>query len=183
MPGLPKAAPSGAAPGSAGGVGRPDAVDSSGASGAVEGSAEGGGLRERLVAARRRGPRHPGQRQARVNLRVSEDDARALEAAARLTGLTVSGYVAAAALAAAAGQPAPRPRVGAREVVTREALLAVNQARAQLRHVGGNLNQLAKAANTTGELPPNLSQVLEEVHAAVAEVDAATVRLTRRRPE
>ena len=52
--------------------------------------------------------------------------------------------------------------------------------RRELGRVGNNVNQLARAAHTTGELPAErrLLEALEEVRAAIAAVHGESVRLS-----
>jgi Bacterial mobilisation protein (MobC) len=163
MPGQPKPGPAGPGPGAD--ASRPGAVEEDGE---TAGRAGGG---------RRRGPRHEGQRRRRITFRLHDGEAAALAGAARRAGLTVAGYAASAALAAAAGMPSPRPVTSDRELASRAAVLALNRARAELRHVGVNVNQLAKVANTTGVLPAGLAAVIADVERAVDAVDRAVTDL------
>jgi len=118
-----------------------------------------------------------GQRQVRVGLRLSQDEAEELQQAADRTGLTLSGYAAAAALAAATRTAAPRA-VPAADRRTRELLGALVAGRFELAKVGNNLNQIARAANIDGTvLPAQLRDVLARVEAGVRLLDDRTVRL------
>lgn len=146
--------------------------------GAVRPGGVGGTARASAAAGRRRrGPRVVGQRQVRVGLRLSQDEAEELQQAADRTGLTLSGYAAAAALAAATRTAAPRA-VPAADRHERELLGALVAGRFELAKVGNNLNQIARAANIDGAvLPAQLRDVLARVEAGVRLLDARTVRL------
>jgi len=163
---LPKPAPAGAGPDSLAGAG-----------GAVRPGGVGGRARaDRATprSARRRG-RDGGRREVRVYLRVNPDEASELQQAADRTGMSVAGYAAATALAAAAGIPPPRALPAADER-TRELLGALVAARFELARVGTNLNQLAKSANIDGTVPPaQLREVLARVDAGVRRLDVQTL--------
>ena len=73
-----------------------------------------------------------------LRVSYSDDELDALRAAAERSGLTLTGYVAAAALAAAQGAAVAAPAPAAREVLG-ELILA----RVQVRRVGSLLNQVA----------------------------------------
>ena len=83
------------------------------------------------------------------------------------------------ALAAARGTAPPAPSA------SREALVELMAARAQVRRFGGNVNQAVAALNSTGEAPQwlALAQAVELTTWAVARVDAAAEQMMRRRPE
>ncbi len=164
----PKPAPVGAGSGAVAAGGR----------GAVRPGGVGGTARAGTAAGRRRrGPRVVGQRQVRVGLRLSQDEAEELQQAADRTGLTLSGYAAAAALAVASRTAAPRA-VPAADRQTRELLGALVAGRFELAKVGNNLNQIARAANFDGAvLPAQLREVLARVEAGVRLLDARTVWL------
>jgi len=163
----PKPAPVGAGPGAV----------AAGGQGAVRPGGVGGTTRAGTAAGRRRGPRVVGQRQVRVGLRLSQDEADELQQAAERTGLTLSGYAAAAALAAASRTAAPRA-VPAADRHKRELLGALVAGRFELAKVGNNLNQIARAANIDGTvLPAQLRDVLARVEAGVRLLDDRTVRL------
>ncbi len=165
----PKPAPAGAGPGAAAGV----EVGEGGRPGGVGGVGEVG----RAVGRRRRGPRVQGQRQVRVGLRVSGQEAGLLQQAADRTGMTVAGYAAAAALAAAGGTAPPRA-LPAADRRSRELLGALVAARFELARVGVNLNQLARSANIDGTvLPEQLGAVLARVDAGVRLLDDRTVQV------
>lgn len=105
--------------------------------------------------ARKRGGRPRGARRGgKVEVRVSAAEKRGLRDAAAEAGLTVSEYVRRRSL----GQP----------VVAR----ADRETRVLLRRIGVNLNQLARAANTSGSAAPErlLREALAEVRRVLAEL-------------
>ncbi len=102
-------------------------------------------------------PGRPAKRESetraeRVAFRVTQDEADRLQIAADRAGVTVSEYCRAAALGA---------RLRARK--ERD----VSSALVELNRVGVNLNQIARALNRGTGLPSDLSEVLDEVRAAV----------------
>src|SRR5664280_3826096 len=99
-----------------------------------------------VVATRHREHRFPGRRRP-VQGRFGEDEFAAIELAAGRAGLTPTGYVGAVALAAARGTVPPVPSA------SREALVELMAARAQVRRFGGNVNQAVAAFHSTGEAP------------------------------
>jgi hypothetical protein len=110
-------------------------------------------------------------------MRLADAEHAALSQAAERSGLTLSGYAATAALAAAAGQPAPDDRQAQRLM---SELMAT---RAQLRRYGSNLNQVARALNAGGEAPEWVSVAVRLTDRVVDRIDAAVTDLTSaRRP-
>lgn len=99
-----------------------------------------------------------------------------MAAAAVRAGLTPTGYIAASALAAAAGTAPP---VGS---LTRDALSELMAARTQVKRFATNVNQAAKAVNSGAEPPEWLTRAVELTSRAVERVDEATVLLLRRLP-
>lgn len=130
-------------------------------------SGDEGGLRGRDRRHQRPCRRH------RVNLRLTPAEHGALAAAARAAGLTVSGYAAAAALAAAAGVIAPGSPA-------RQALAELLAARTAVARVGGNINQIARAANAGVDLAPNqLASALRVATTAAQRIQTAAETLSR----
>jgi hypothetical protein len=129
-----------------------------------------------VVATRHREHRFPGRRRP-VQVRFGEDEYAAIELAAGRAGLTPTGYVGAVALAAARGTVPPVPSA------SREALVELMAARAQVRRFGGNVNQAVAAFHSTGAAPEWLAPAVELTARAVARVDAAAEQMMRRRPE
>jgi hypothetical protein len=112
-------------------------------------------------------------------LRIADEELVLVRAAAQRAGLTPSGYVADAALAAAVGgePPAGDPY--------REALLELMAARTQVRRFGTNVNQAVKAFNATGQAPEWLDRAVALTARAVERLDDAAdsvARHTRPRP-
>ncbi|NAZ85233.1 plasmid mobilization protein [Kineococcus indalonis] len=117
-------------------------------------------------------------RNRQVKLRCSEEEFTALAAAARLAGLTVSGYAAEAALAAARGAEAPST------APLRAALVEVMAARSQVRRFAVNVNQAVAALHATGQAPEWLAGAVLVTARAVARLDevAGQLAAATRRP-
>jgi hypothetical protein len=97
-----------------------------------------------------------------LTVRLSAEERAAIDEAADRAGLVVGSYARQAMLGAPAPRQVRRPPVERRELAR---LLA------ELGHIGGNLNQLAKAVNTGvvaygGEIEAALDG-LQEVRAAI----------------
>jgi Bacterial mobilisation protein (MobC) len=104
-----------------------------------------------------------------VTVRLSTEEYAALDEAAERAGLVVGSYARQAMLGAPAARQVRRPPVERRELAR---LLA------ELGHIGGNLNQLAKAANTGivvygGEIEAALGGLLEVRDAILAALGRA----------
>ncbi|WP_369054844.1 plasmid mobilization protein [Kineococcus terrestris] len=110
-------------------------------------------------------------RNRQVKLRCSEEEFTALAAAARLAGLTVSGYAAEAAIAAARGAQAPST------APLRTALVEVMAARSQVRRFAVNVNQAVTALNATGRPPEWLAGAVTLTTRAVARLDEVAAQL------
>jgi len=128
-----------------------------------------------VLVSRHRDHRFPG-RGRRVTVRLGDEELAAIELAAGRVGLTPTGFVGAAAIAAARGSAGP----AASE--SREALAELMAARAAVRRFGVNVNQAVAALNATGEAPDWLGQAVEAAARAVGRVDAAAELLMRHRP-
>lgn len=117
-------------------------------------------------------------RSRQVKLRCTDDEYTALAVAARLAGLTVSGYTAEAALAAARGLDAPST------APLRTALVEVMAARAQVRRYAINVNQAVTAMHVTGQPPEWLAAAVSVTTRAVARLDevAGHLATATRRP-
>lgn len=121
-------------------------------------------------------------RTRQVRLRYSELEYDTVARAAHAAGLTTTGYVAEAALAAAAGAEPPT------SAPWRAALSELMQARAQVRRIGLNINQASRVLNSTDEQPVWLEHALAMTERAIVGLDdAATVvaghdRRSRSRP-
>jgi hypothetical protein len=93
-----------------------------------------------------------------VAVRCTDTEYEKLNALAERAGVSVGPYLRAVALSS------PVPRTARRPTVERVALAQVLGA---LGRVGSNVNQLARVANTTGELPPaeTLKDMGDEIRA------------------
>lgn len=127
-------------------------------------------------SAGRRRSHATGLRKRPVNVRFHEVEFEQLRRAAGLSGLTVTSYVAEAALAAATGTAPPSTSP------LREALVELMQSRTQLRRLAVNVNQAAVIVNATGEAPVWLEQALALTTRAVKQVDDAAALVARRLP-
>lgn len=123
------------------------------------------------VAVRRAGRRSyaPGgqRRDKAVTLRVTATEWEALRAAAAARGLAVGAYV---------GWVAEDLRRH-RPVVSVEAMAELVEARRQLRRVGVNVNQIAAAVNSDGEIPAAAPAVLAALGRAVQRLELAADRV------
>jgi hypothetical protein len=122
---------------------------------------------------------HGPRRTRRISVTYTEAEFTAVAAAASMSGLTVSGYAAEAALGAARGVSAPSL------FPARAALLEVMAARTQVRRFGVNVNQAVRALNSTGQVPDWLMnatsvtvRVIEHLDLRAEEL-AASVREVR----
>ncbi len=123
--------------------------------------------------ARHRRHRFPA-RTVSVRARYDEGEMAVVAAAAARAGMTPSGYVAATALAAAAGS---RPPDASGD---RELLAELMQARLALRRFGVNLNQAVAALHSGAPAPVWLEQAVAGGHRAVARIDTAAAAVARR---
>lgn len=121
-----------------------------------------------LDAARHRQHRFPGRDRV-VKVRYDAGEYAAVVAAAAHAGLTTSGYVACAALAAATESPPPS------QAPLRELLAA----RTALRRYAVNVNQAAAGLNSGVEAPVWLQRAAAGASRAVARVDEVTLQASR----
>lgn len=110
----------------------------------------------------------------RVLLRLTEEQAVAVEEAARAAGLTLSGYAAEATVAAVAGSRPPLPEP------LRAALGDLIDARAQLRRLETNVHLAGKVLHRTGEPPSWLRAAIADAAQAVVHVDEAAHAITQK---
>ncbi len=118
-------------------------------------------------------------RTEQVRLRLTCDEVTLIREAAARASLTVSGYAAEASIAAARGLDAPLL------APWREALSDLMLLRNQLRRIGSNLNQAARALNSDGDAPVWLQRAVELVERRVTMIDDTAEmvrRLAVRRP-
>lgn len=120
-----------------------------------------------------RARRYAKARDRQVKFRATAEEYALLAEAARSAGLTPSGYVAEAALAAARGVRAPSL------TPVREALVELMAARTQVRRFAVNVNQAVKALNATGEAPEWLSAAVSITDRAVERLDGAAAELVQ----
>lgn len=109
-----------------------------------------------------------------VKARYDDSEYTALAQAAARAGLTPSGFLALAGLAAAGQGPGPS------QTADRELLAELLRLRTALRRYAVNLNQAVAALNSTGVAPVWLGRAVAGADRAVASADAATSRLARR---
>ncbi|OZC46340.1 MULTISPECIES: plasmid mobilization protein [Nocardiaceae] len=107
-----------------------------------------------------------GGRMYRHVVKLTEEQELAVQAAARVQGVTVARLLADSAL------KAPRASVS-REDLTE--LFAVTKL---IAAVGRNLNQLAKVANATGEVPPETAAAVDAVRRVFDRLRALPRELT-----
>lgn len=119
------------------------------------------------------------QRRARsIRGGVNDAEHATLAVAADARGLALATFVIGAALAEAENRPAPQPKT-LRQVQQREASLELAASRMQLVRIGTLLNQLAKVANSTGQVPAALPILLRRVEDAIDASDQACARVFR----
>lgn len=109
-----------------------------------------------------------------VKVRYDEREYTALAEAAARAGLTSSGFLALAGLAAAGQGPGPS------QTADRELLAELLHLRTALRRYAVNVNQAVAALHGTGDAPVWLFRAVAGADRAVASADAATTRLARR---
>lgn len=109
-----------------------------------------------------------------VKARYDEGEYTALAQAAARAGLTPSGFLALAGLAAAGQGPGPS------QTADRELLAELLHLRTALRRYAVNVNQAVAALHSTGDAPIWLCRAVAGADRAVASVDEATTRVARR---
>jgi hypothetical protein len=109
-----------------------------------------------------------------IKARYDEPEYTALAQAAARSGLTPSGFLALAGLAAAGQCPGPS------QSVERELLAELLSLRTALRRYAVNVNQAVAALHSTGDAPVWLVRAVAGADRAVASADEATTRLARR---
>lgn len=113
-------------------------------------------------------------RPRRANPRFTEAEWRDVQRAARLAGLTPSGWTAATGVAVARQNPPPRI------VIAESKLRELAETRKQLVRVGTLLNQSVRAVNASGEVAPGLPYLAGRVEVLLSEVDRLTASLMTR---
>jgi len=118
------------------------------------------------------------RRSKQIKARYTPEEYTAIATAARDAGLTPTGYTAEAALATATGTNPPST------APWRAVLLELIEARNQVRRIGVNINQAAKAINATGEPPEWFPRAITLTDRAITHLDqaaSAVADLARRR--
>ncbi|WP_051752891.1 plasmid mobilization protein [Streptosporangium amethystogenes] len=127
-----------------------------------EGDAGSGGQPARRPPVRQR--REPGGRPHKHSVRMSDAEQAIVDARAGQAGVSVPRFLVEAGLAGDAAS-ASQLRANAAELLAARRLVAA---------VGVNLNQLAKVANATGEVPAALEATMHATLRFLARLDAAT---------
>ncbi|MFD6756132.1 MULTISPECIES: plasmid mobilization protein [Micromonospora] len=127
-----------------------------------------------IPAARHRTHSRPGRPHA-ILIRLSDDEKRLLEVAAESAGLTPTGYAAKMAVEAATGQESNAASGDLREL--QRELFAARRA---VNMFGSNVNQVAAAWHSTGELPEWAAEAVRLCARAVDRLDQLTARIHRR---
>jgi hypothetical protein len=99
-----------------------------------------------------------------ARMRLTPGENAQLEVAAERAGMTVSTFMRHQCLGTAGPRAVRRPPVN---------LMALGQAIGHLGHCGSNLNQIAKALNSGGALPPGLPEAIAEVREAYVAIMTA----------
>ncbi|MEV7868780.1 hypothetical protein AB0P17_22400 [Streptomyces sp. NPDC088124] len=134
--------------------------------------------RERATRARQR-PRQPRDKKRlhQPNTRFNDEEFAVIKSAAARCNLSVAGFLARAALAAAHDLD----RTSAEIADEREVITALFDSRRKLGWIGSNLNQAVKALNSGAEPTPQLwAAIAAARHAADANHDACTRLIERR---
>lgn len=133
--------------------------------------------RERAARARQR-PRQPRatKRMRQPNTRFNDEEFALIKSAAIRCNLSVAGFLARAALAAAHDLD----RTNAEIADEREVITALFDSRRKLGWAGSNLNQAVKALNSGAETP-QLEAAIAAVHRAAESVRDASARLIDQR--
>ncbi|MCX4776815.1 plasmid mobilization protein [Streptomyces sp. NBC_01264] len=130
---------------------------------------------ERVQARPRRRPYQRGQRPHVRNARLNDEELAAITAGAHAAGLTVAGFIAHAALAAARDIH----KTAAEIASEREVVSELFAARRHLGYIGNNINQIAHILNSGGDTPQT-DAALAAVHRAARRLEAVTQQLIER---
>ncbi|MEU2900996.1 plasmid mobilization protein [Streptomyces sp. NPDC001273] len=112
------------------------------------------------------------------SVRLSDREHAIIQAGADAVGMSVAGFLAHSALAAARDQS----RTAVAIATERDVLTELFAMRRQLGWAGSNLNQVAKALNSGGEVP-YLKEVLADVHRAANGAKKAVDRVANRQEQ
>ncbi|MFG2963040.1 plasmid mobilization protein [Streptomyces sp. NPDC048288] len=161
------------APGVAGPVRRQGAPDREAATEGGSQPGKAGRARRTTIKGKAR-PRAKKQRPAQ-SVRLSDHEHAIIQAGADAVGMSVAGFLAHSALAAARDQS----RTAATIATERDVLTELFAMRRQLGWAGSNLNQVAKALNSGGDVP-YLKEVLADIHRAANATKKAVDRTANR---
>ncbi|WP_112465244.1 plasmid mobilization relaxosome protein MobC [Streptomyces triticisoli] len=147
-----------------------------------EAAAEGGpqlGRAGRKARAGRSKPRPRDKKQRPAHsVRLNEHELALIRSGADHVGMSVAGFLAYSALAAARDQS----RTAAAIATERDVLTALFGVRRQLGWAGSNVNQIAKALNS-GVDAPHFAAALADLRRAAQAVQRAADRITNRRED
>jgi hypothetical protein len=131
--------------------------------------------------AERRYRRHSSiPRKYRVTVRFNDEELATLEAGAEAASLTLTGYCAMVAVAAARGQQSDRLAGLPSEEELGEMQRELYAARVAVNKAGTNINQAVAQLNATGEPPVWLEQAVARGMTAVEQMDAVVSRIHQR---
>lgn len=152
--------------------------------GAATAAAERGHTSNGRTGGAYRGHLKSGRRDARVNVRLSEEEASSVAEAARAAGQTPSTWLAETGVRVAmnaAPQGQNRGGVSERElaaVAAREQMSALIRVRAQLAGIGNNVNQIARGVNAGQPVEAEQAGALwSYIRESVDRLDGELVRL------
>ncbi|MFJ6568792.1 plasmid mobilization protein [Streptomyces sp. NPDC091292] len=159
------------APGAAGPLRRQGAPEGKAA---TEGGSQPGkaGRKRRTKFKGKARPRDKKRRPAQ-SVRLSDQEHAIIQKGAYAVGMSLAGFLAHSALAAARDQS----RTAASIATERDVLTELFAVRRQLGWAGSNLNQVAKALNSGGDVH-HLMEVLADIHRAANAVTKAADRVT-----
>lgn len=146
----------------------------------VDGGSKAGGAAKNIARAlrRRRLPNVDGGRPFAHQVMASAEEEAAIQARAKVLGVTVPRLLLEAALTPTpSGSVTGLPPADKLEITDRMYGLSVS-----VRQVGRNINQIAKATNATGEvadLADELSNALTALNATLVRIDAAMLDVSR----
>jgi hypothetical protein len=124
-------------------------------------------------------PRPRGKKQRTAHsVRLNEHELAVIRSAAEHVGMSVAGFLAYSALAAARDQS----RTAAAIATERDVLTALFGVRRQLGWAGSNVNQIAKALNS-GADAPHLTAALADLRRAAQAVQRAADQITNRQED
>jgi hypothetical protein len=118
-------------------------------------------------------------REQRLTARFTDDELDAIRSAATAAELTLAGFCALAAVAAAHTQRLGAPAESGRDELA-EMQRHLFEARVAVNRTGTNLNQAVAAFNATGVAPVWLHHAVDRSAKAVEELDRVVSRIHRR---